>query len=1199
MKYLPAFLRRGVSRAAHAGLVVAGAYAGQALAADTPIANAPLFTSSAELIQPNLMFILDNSGSMDWSYLPDAAASLVTSRTERYAARAAQCNGVAYDPKLTYTPPVLSPGVSRPNAQIDFGNPNTTKTQRSLSGTVTLSAVDAKPVVKVVKGWNNNVSYEVDSVVTVFQDALNYYVGKVVKWKSSDSELTIEVDQVVGTVGKTLTNPIVGKGAPTIPYYFVYKGQQPKLGYTYASNGSVITTSDFYKECASAVGSAPGSGVFTRVDVTPTAVEAQNYANWAEYYQTRMEMMKASVSLAVRDLGSRYRIGYSTINDPDDADNFLDIKSFSFDAAANTGHKKDFYARLWAAEPNGSTPLRLALSRAGRYYAKKLSGQSYDPIQYSCQRNYAMLSTDGYWNDGTNPTGLDGNPIGDRDGGLVPPMRDDRAASSTLADVAAYYYHTDLRDKSLWNNCLNGDNRDVCENNVPGREANAFHSFGDNNAQQHMTTFTLGLGVNGTLRYDPDYLRSTTGDFAAIVRGEKSWPKPTSGSPETTDDLWHAAVNGRGRYFSASDPNTLTRSLEDAFNTMAGTTGSASAASTSSLQPVAGDNDIFVAQFTTLEWTGDLLAFKINPSDGSISGTKTWSAKDKLDKLALGDRRILYKQKNQKVLRDFSYANLKEDGYNTHFDDFCSKKVDGELVPRQCADLKTEQLPIANAGANLVKYLAGEQAEFQGIYRERASRLGDIINASPLFVGKPAFKYDDAGYGSFVSAQATRKAVVLAAANDGMLHAFERDTGRELWAYVPTFVMDRMFRLADAGYPNRHVFLVDGSPQMGDVKINGEWRTIVVGGLNAGGRGYYALDVTDTTNPKVLWEFENKNLGLSFGNPIITKRKDGTWVVVFASGYNNNAGGDGNGHLFVLNAATGEILLDQATNVATGTPAGTGTTPSGLARINAWVPSERDNQALRFYGGDLLGNLWRFDIDDVVVPSGAEATLLARLKDTAGNAQPITTRPALGEVEYNGQKHPVVYVATGRYLGLPDLSDNSRQTVYAIKDTLQEELLPLDVRGALLVEQSVTAGRSSNGQNNRTGADKPLPVDWSTKRGWRVDFPVGGERVSVNPQLALETLFVGSNVPSSDPCDVGGESFLYEFNFATGAFRATFVGDVLVQGLTLVQLTEPSASTGSIVTIITRSDGDLQSIVGAPSNSMSTLRRTSWRELVD
>jgi type IV pilus assembly protein PilY1 len=474
-------------------------------------------------------------------------------------------------------------------------------------------------------------------------------------------------------------------------------------------------------------------------------------------------------------------------------------------------------------------------------------------------------------------------------------------------------------------------------------------------------------------------------------------------------------------------------------------------------------------------------------------------------------------------------------------------------------------------------------------YRPRDNLLGDIINASPLFVGKPGFKYTENNYQTFVSTKASRTAVVLAAANDGMLHAFDRVTGDELWAYIPSFVMPNLYKLADRAYANNHSYFVDGSPQMGDIYVGGAWKTIVVGGLNAGGRGYYALDVTDPANPKQMWEFRNDNLGLTFGNPIITKRQDGTWVVVFASGYNNVGPGDGNGHLFVLNADTGALVTQVDTFTAGTTGAGNTTTPSGLSKINSWVDSELVNQSKRFYGGDLLGNLWRFDIDAQVAPFNS-ALRLAQLTSTDGTPQPVTSKPALAEVSHNGSRYPVVFVATGKYMGTTDLADNRVQSIYAIKDPLVDAAYGVLRSNSNFVAQTITA--SGTGRTSTNSA-----VDWLTKAGWRADLPAG-ERVSVNPQLALETMFVGSNLPSNDSCTVGGQSFLYEFNIGTGGSTSTYVGNVMIQGLTLVQLTTGSAS-GSVVSIITRSDGTLQSLVGSPSTTTNTLKRTSWRELVD
>jgi hypothetical protein len=100
----------------------------------------------------------------------------------------------------------------------------------------------------------------------------------------------------------------------------------------------------------------------------------------------------------------------------------------------------------------------------------------------------------------------------------------------------------------------------------------------------------------------------------------------------------------------------------------------------------------------------------------------------------------------------------------------------------------------------LVSYLRGDTT-LNTYYRKRTSVLGDIINASPLYVGKPVFKYNENNYQTYVTSKAGRQKIVLAAANDGMLHAFDRTTGNELWAFIPTSVMSNMYKLADTTMP--------------------------------------------------------------------------------------------------------------------------------------------------------------------------------------------------------------------------------------------------------------------------------------------------------------------------------------------------------------------------------------------------------------
>jgi type IV pilus assembly protein PilY1 len=1207
---------------------------GAGLADPTQISNAPLFTSAALTVYPNIMFVMDNSGSMASTYLPESTSGYADPEKGNYVgAVSAHCNGLAYDPTTAYALPVDSKGVPLAAPSTDDLAPTFSRGSSSLTSDVdiVMPAVASTPSV-VLKNADGD-EYAKGDFISVYTSGTSFFAGTVtaVSYSRSTDKLTvtIAVSIVNGTVGSTMKGAKAVKGIAPYFVYYKYKGLLPDLGLTY-NKGAVVTNSTFYQECKT---SPSSTTKFDALLVWPSSPEAQNYANWMSFYSTRMKLMTSSMKLAFKNVTDKYRVGYTTINNIGDTKcigtvsrsgcsgtlvpmNFLDIADFG------EAQKDLFYGKLDFATPGGGTPLRGALSRAGQYFANMAPGQKSDPVQFACQRNFTILSTDGYWNvtgvesTGYGPYKLNNTDTVDQQDGspTKAPMSDGNAAtqkSNTLADIAMYYYKTDLRTATL-KNCTgakdaNGVTHDVCEDKVPGSEGDSYHSFGDTAKWQHMTTFTIGLGVAGILDYDPNYLTARSGDFDKIVNGELNWPAPDTNAcgscapPANADDLWHAAVNGRGQYFSATEPGSLARGLNAALNSIKAATGSAAAASTSSLQPVAGDNDIFVAQFTTMKWVGDVLAFKIDPDTGNIGTTASWSAQAELDKKDPTARTIYYSDgAKTPAMKLFTYANLKADGFNNKLDNFCSLPgADPKMgTPDQCATLGTDELKVANDGSKLVDYLRGDQS-LSASFRSRVNRLGDIINASPLFIGKPSFKYGDTGYDTFKTTKATRTAVVLAAANDGMLHAFNRSTGNEEWAFVPSFVIPNLYKLADTNYANNHQFYVDGSPTMGDINVGGTWKTIVVGGLNSGGRGYYALDVTNPVAPTLLWEFTDPNLGLTYGNPIITKRA-GKWVVVFASGYNNApvggvGTGDGNGHLFVLDANTGTLLEDIPTYSSGTTAVGSAATPSGLARINVWVDDETDNTELRFYGGDLLGNLWRFRIDGSPATDKG-ALLLAQFKAPATVGQSITTKPMLAEVTYNGAKYPVVYVGTGRYLGSDDLKDTTVQAMYAIKDPLTSTGWGVIRDRADLEVRTITAGTDASKNPTRTISSGT--VDWSSKVGWTANFPGSGERVSVNPAQALDKLYVGTNVPSSDSCEAGGSSFLYQFDINTGNGSASYVDQVLVQGLTIIQLAQ-GASAGAIEIILTRSDGRVEGKPGAPPPASNNLKRTSWRELVD
>ncbi|MBL0075068.1 MAG: hypothetical protein IPP41_03680 [Rhodocyclaceae bacterium] len=1002
-----------------------------------------------------------------------------------------------------------------------------------------------------------------------------------------------------------------------------------------------------------------GVGIFKRTDIVATNnsynresgrtdctaatctynEELQNFANWYSYYRTRMLMMKSATTLAFTQLDGNYRVGYDNICDANASIATIKNGVAPFEGAARAA----WWTSLTTESPNCATPLRAETAKIGRYYAGKVG---IDPIEYSCQQNYMMLVTDGYWNEpeSTNIKGVSNVDIGNQDNVLagaarpfydgaqaaiacpaVSDMTKRSAASScrTLADITWYFYSTDLRTVAFGND-TNGSTS-VEKNNV-------LTTADDKNQAQHMNFFAMGLGIEGKLAFTSDYQTAVIGDFADIAAGTKNWPAVANLDPTGVDDLWHATVNGHGKYFSARNVPNVVAGLREALNKIGARVGSAAAAATSNLEPVAGDNFAYVASYATVDWTGDLQSRSIDVVTGDVSSSTActtigsgcqWSAQAKLDQLTWSVRRLFVKPTSGvsgDALRRLTFPNLS----------VAERALFNPSSLTQYAALSVSN-PFQITASNLVDFLRGNRGLEQDgdvshaqIWRRRSHVFGDIVNTQPVYMKPPSSLYEDAGYAAFKSSgtAATRRPVVFVSSQDGYLHAINAYTaaqtvsassvapGEEMWAFMPTQVMAGAKTLADVNYVHR--YFADGQITIADVDFGGgDWHTILVGGQGAGGTTYYALDVTDPTDPKYLWEFSHPNLGYTFSNTTVSKLPNGEWSVFFTSGYNNTGGGgDGGGYLFALNPQTGAIKAGFP--MATGS--GTGASPSNLGKLAVWVDDPApDNTSQFVYAGDLKGDLWRFDLDPSASGhSGTAVFKLAHLENASNVIQPITTKPELTTV-LNGDR--VVFVGTGKYLETPDLLDTMLHGFYAIKDTLgadnlgggveqtwnpQDDVSAVPAVGSLFLPRklidkdtsnapltTVTSGVTRNIRKVCAGSGSSvtaaLPhvcdgedtrlMDWGIYAGWYVTFPESGERMNVDPKLVLGTLVFATNVPAASSCTVGGSAWVNFLDYSTGldvqgAEAASIqITDSLVVGITVVKLQD-----GTFKAIATKSN---------------------------
>jgi len=1110
--------------------------------------------------------------------MPDS----VENDEDKHCYRYAGYNKVYYNPSITYVVPLEADGTTE-YLQSSFSAArrngfNTSSTTVNLGTSFETGENPNTELVTVTGVRVGNTNYE--------WQTRSGYTGLWINKNSGQNQGWYQRKQNTSDAQRRWGVRVPDQNNGTWAYETTFQVEKPMAQAKYPSTG-------YYARYTGSTPENPGcnDSDYEIVQVTSASSEAQNFANWYSYYRTRLLTMKTSSGRAFAQLDDKYRVGFTVISSKGTASGFLGNKTF-------TGtHRDDWYQMLYDTPASGFTPLRGALSKAGRYYSGTLVSGNDDPVQYACQRNYAILTTDGLWNTNDentpNQSGTNYGPyradnetsVGDQDNNpTARPYRDGVDGTSdanTLADVAMYYYKTDLRTAGTGGLTDEGTNIAVHDDIVPTTSS-------DPAGHQHMVTFTLGLGVDGTLPF-------SAATLSELNQGTKIWPNPISNSgAERIDDLWHAAVNGRGKYFSAKEPAQIVQGLGAVLASIQASTGSSSAAATSTLQPVQGDDLAFIAKFTTMEWSGDLLAHRIDLGTGALSATPIWSAQAKLETQvgASADTRTIYtfSSSDDTKLKEFTVDNLSTEIAAGWFD------------PDQLSQYEdmNETLKPAATSTALISFLRGQNGnestdDTLNVFRNREYALGDIVSAAPVYASKPPFSYigaEDTGYLTFAASNANRSATVYVGGNDGMLHAIDASVdadgnptstaGQERWAYIPSAVVPELYRLADYNYGDGgHRFYVDGPLTIGDVYDTNasEWRTILVGGLGAGGRAYFALDITDPDSPEALWEFgtaEDSDLGYTYGNPVITKRNsDGRWVVMFASGYDNVSPGDGRGRLYVVDAVTGTKLSEI---IAPTAALYSGEDLTGIGRVSNFVSNVKDNRTKYVYGGDLRGSLWRFDVD------GQSVVRLARTVLELG-AQPITVQPELAEID----GRIVVFFGTGRLLGESDvsthLSASRQQSVYAVKDsgsflgTLSEANL------VELTLNSLTDPRTSS---------SATAINWATHNGWRLQVPLR-ERFNVDPSLQLGVLNIAANIPrvNDDRCNPRGASIFYQLDYKTGKVLNTERYESQVVGNTTVQLPN-----GTKVNILVMADGTTVPQPDPPTvPPAGGVTRISWREI--
>jgi type IV pilus assembly protein PilY1 len=321
-------------------------------AAVTDIYTQPLATTSTVVAKPNVMFILDNSGSMQSDFMPDDMDD-----SGRYGFHSSQCNGVAFDASAAYPAPIKADGTTYPDVNFNAAPPDGYVGIVSRASSSTISVGTGSQTANIPSAGNTDYAVGDRVVITSQTDPTVWMSGTVTGWNASNSKNLVV--NVTGTSsGGTFSSWNVGLAADlTNSTYYRYTGSQTRMNWTYSSAGSVQTGTTFYSECRSTIGSSPGSGVFTAVTLTNGSATAdkQKYANWYSYYRTRRLMTRTATGRAFSGLTNAFRVGFTTISDTgvtNGTNKFVDVGDF--DAAKKTA----FYNSLYTATGSSNTPLR-------------------------------------------------------------------------------------------------------------------------------------------------------------------------------------------------------------------------------------------------------------------------------------------------------------------------------------------------------------------------------------------------------------------------------------------------------------------------------------------------------------------------------------------------------------------------------------------------------------------------------------------------------------------------------------------------------------------------------------------------------------------------------------------------------------------------------------------------------------------------
>lgn len=1120
------------------------------IAAPLNLSKTPLFLNSS--VEANFALTFDDSGSMELGFIPDEAdddsapiRAFVPDYPDSNPATTAgdfidtRCwwrdanwvysstgNPLYYNPNIEYLPPKKADGTSLPNA--------------TFTG-----------------AWEDGIDNFLGTETATRNLSSNYRIN----WGASFNDpqyISHNNTASTGCTGSATRNRVFPFGNKA--FYYQFTGSNPNDGVQVYNNAN-----------------------YTAVDMTAqSATQQQNFANWYSYYRLRNFLARTALTRTF-DTQQNLRVVWQNLN----ANQLTNDKVIS-SIKTGTTQRTNLFDFLMKTKHSGSTPNRAALQRMGNYFGggnntnndSNTTNPYWEPFlppatggrELSCRQNYHLMITDGGWNSTAGLTGnYDNQSFTLPDGKIFTPntahtfvySKQDSRTDDGLADGAFYYWSRDLRP-NLTNNVpaaiedltlgVTGSESPLGASEDPRNKQEIYWNPANDPATwQHLTQYIVGFGIGGTIPFPSGLPGLRTGTYTWPW-----WDDDGTANTQKVDDTWHAALNGRGEFYSVRDPAELINALGEVFNSVERRQGKNTSVTFAS-GLVLPDTLSYQTTFDSSDWSGKVLASRYNDD------VVVWSAGCKLTggpcpEMAGAPSFPATAPNTRKIAtysngagRAFRWANLdsaqqtamNKNPYSGSADGLGSQRLDyvrGDRS-REKSNGGSFRNRTSLLGAHVNSFAAIPPTSF-GYFTKTRSGPG-MINQS-FEPGSPERVFQETG----AKYQPIPSDLVFVGSNDGMLHAFDRTAnasgGTERFAYVPGKVIENLNKLTDERSLDFQSY-VDLPPNIKDVFINGAWRKVLVGSLRLGGQGVYAIDITNP-NPsgetdlasKVLWEFTDQSaggadLGFTFGIPQILRMPNGDWAALVPGGYNSDAAdsavGSGNAALYVLRLRDGALLRKfdlGAGSKGLTTVIGGDYTVEGDTNALAGDYTEVTDLA---FGGDLNGDLWRFDFQN----SNPASWTFVKFFD-APTGQAITVQPRIMSTRHpQAKRRFVVLFGTGKYLEPSDRIPGSggQQSFYGLFDQGKAGAYP--ITQAQLQQQTITvSGDLRTASSNQLG---PTP------KGWFVNLPATGERnitTAVVRDADKSVIFTTLVPKSDDPCQPSVESWIMLLDGQTGGIPGTY-----------------------------------------------------------